>query len=146
MEQSAINSPTADVEKRRPGRPAGTCAIVLALRRSAPAVAPEAPPSMQPDRRGGRRPGAGRPPRDAAARSAWEAKQAARRTAEGKPPKPKDTRGGARLNGGRRKGDTARANETALELARRWMQEQQTMAARWRREMRAWITRNKLAP
>ena len=65
--------------------------------------------------------------------------------AEGKPPKPKRRRGGSRPNGGRRKGDTARANETALELAGRWMQEQQTMAARWRREMRAWVTRNKLA-
>jgi hypothetical protein len=123
----------------------------MALRRAAapapkpaPAV-PEALPPVQLDRRGGRRPGAGRPPRDAATRSAWEAAQASRRAVEGKPPKPKDTRGGPRLNAGRRKGDTARANETALELAGRWMQEQATMAARWRREMRAWVTRNKLA-
>jgi hypothetical protein len=116
----------------------------MALRRdaaTATADATEATPPVPPDRRGGRRRGAGRPPRDPAARAAWEAKQQDRRTAEGRPPKP-ERRGGHRPNSGRRKGDTSRANETALELAGRWMQEQQTMAARWRREMRAWITRN----
>lgn len=99
----------------------------------------ETPP---PDRRGGHRPGAGRPPRDPAARSAWEAKQASRRTAEGRPAKP-ERRGGFRFNSGRRKGDGARANETAMELAARHVQELATVTARFRREQRAWITRNK---
>jgi hypothetical protein len=144
MDHIANNSPTPDADKRPRGRPPGSTAIVMALRRDAAlADTPEAVQPMQPDRRGGRRQGAGRPPRDPAARAAWEAQQDARRAAEGKPPKP-EHRGGYRPNSGRRRGDGARANETGLTMAARWMREQQTMTSRWRREMRAWIARNKL--
>lgn len=143
-----MNSATADTPKRPRGRPPGTTAIVMALRQDPKFTpiehvtrheisTPEAPP---PDHRGGRRPGAGRPPRDPAARASWEAAQADRRVSEGRP----ERRGGYRPNAGRRKGDAARANETAAELAARHVQEAATLVARHRRELRAFVTRSKL--
>jgi hypothetical protein len=157
MEQLASNSATADTpvttQKRPRGRPPGTSAIVMAMRRTAAANVPavsreDTPPAMLPiqrDHRGGKRQGAGRPPRDPAAREAWEAAQAARRVAVAIEPPVKLRRGGARPNGGRRKGTVqARASETALAMAARHLTEVATLVARHRREMRAWITRSKL--
>jgi hypothetical protein len=81
----------------------------------------------------------GGPPRDPAARAAYDAAKAAR-TAD---PNRQERRGGYRPNGGRRKGDKARVSETAIELAERHIQELATLTARYRREMRAFVARNK---
>lgn len=115
------------------------------------------PPHAKPDRRGGRREGSGRPPVDPQSLALWEERQRQRRNAAGLPPRvptsplvpteAKARRGGHRPNSGRKKGDRARASETAQELVARHVQELATLVARHRRELRRFKAREcKAAP